>query len=196
VRAVSGGASVKALAQRSREVVLKDGSRALLRVLRRDDLERLVDFFLNIGPETEKYFHPFPFTREQAEKIIAELDYERFFPVVALSGEERIVGIAYLTPFRSGEAASLGIGLRQDYRGRGLGTHLMKFIIDLARERGVSEIRLSVYADNCRAIALYCKFGFEVYEVRKRAVFLRWDGRYHTVYLMSLELGPESGARR
>ncbi|RLE82615.1 MAG: hypothetical protein DRJ36_00405 [Thermoprotei archaeon] len=173
-----------------KRVTLRNGSKVTLRPLKKEDLNMLVDFFLNIGFETEKYFHPFPFTREQAEKIIRELDYEKFFPVVAVEEKERrIVGMVFLSPFKRGEVSSLGIGLRHDYRGLGLGSRLMEFIIEVAKDYGVREIRLSVYADNCRAIALYCKFGFEVYEVRKKAVYLKWDGKYHTVYLMSLELG-------
>ena len=110
------------------------------------------------------------------------------FPLIAVNEKNEIIGIAYLTPFRKGEVSSLGIGLRQDYRGKGLGTQLMKHLIKLAKECEVKEIRLSVYADNCRAIALYCKLGFEVYEVKKDKVYLEWDKRYHTVYLMSLKL--------
>lgn len=170
-------------------VKLKDGREVILRPLRKEDLDLLVDFFLNIGEETVKYFHPFPFTKEQAEKIIKELDYNKFFPIIAIDrGTNRIVGIVYLSPFYENCIANLGIGLRQDYRGLGLGSHLMSFIIELAKKRKVKEIRLSVYADNCRAIALYCKYGFEVYEVRKKAVYLKWDNRYHTVYYMSLNL--------
>ncbi len=177
----------------SRVVKLKDGREVTLRPLRKEDLDLLIDFFLNIGEETVKYFHPFPFTREQAEKIIRELDYNKFFPIIAIDKQtNRMVGMVYLSPFYENCVASLGIGVRQDYRGLGLGSHMMKFIIELAKKRKVKEIRLSVYADNCRAIALYCKYGFEVYEVRKKAVYLKWDNRYHTVYYMSLSLANDT----
>ena len=170
-------------------VSLKDGSRVIIRPLTREDRDALAEFFENIGFETVKYFHPFKFTREKAEEIIASLGKSKRFYVIGVNKENRILGIAYLDPFTPGSIARLGIGVRETVRGLGLGSFLMSFLIDSAKAQGISKIVLEVYADNCRAIALYCKFGFEVYEVKKKAVYLDWDRRKHTVYLMELNLG-------
>ena len=172
-----------------REVQLRDGMKVTIRPLSGEDREALIEFFENIGFETRKFFHPFPFTKEKAMEIIESLGQSERFYVVGVDEDGRILGIVYLDPFTPGSVARLGIGVRADIIGRGLGSHLMKFIIDAARTNRVKRIELNVYADNCRAIALYCKFGFEVYHVKKRDVYLEWDGRRHTVYLMELELG-------
>ncbi len=170
-------------------VNLKDGSEAIIRPLTKNDKDLLIEFFENIGFETVKYFHPFSFTKEKAEEIIANIEKTERFYIIGINEKNKILGIAYLDPFKPGSIARLGIGIREDYRGLGLGTFLMSFLIDSAKSRGVNKIVLEVYADNCRAIALYCKFGFEVYEIKKKARYLDWDKRRHTIYLMELELG-------
>lgn len=45
------------------------------------------------------------------------------------------------------------------YQGRGAGTYAMAYVGNLAEERGVSRVRLSVFADN-RAQLLYRRLGF------------------------------------
>lgn len=62
--------------------------------------------------------------------------------------------------------AGLGMGVLNDYRGRGIGKDLLRTCLDKARTNGVKRIDLEVRADNEIAISLYEKFGF-VHEGRK-----------------------------
>jgi ribosomal protein S18 acetylase RimI-like enzyme len=55
----------------------------------------------------------------------------------------------------------LGIGIRDDFQGMGLGSKLMDNLIKLAQREGLKKIRLTVLADNYRAIRLYEKYGFK-----------------------------------
>ena len=56
---------------------------------------------------------------------------------------------------------SLAISLYKDYRGRGLGTELMKAIISLLADKGFERVSLAVQKANY-AVKLYRKVGFEV----------------------------------
>ena len=56
--------------------------------------------------------------------------------------------------------ASLGMAVAAEWRGRGVGSALLREAIRWAREVGVEKLALSVYPDNAEARALYRKFGF------------------------------------
>ena len=99
--------------------------------------------------------------------------------VAEIDGE--IVGTAGIHPVgpaqRRRHAMILGISVSKAAQGKGVGTALMKALVDYAdRWAGVFRIELTVYPDNQRAIALYGKFGFEV-EGTHRAYAMR-DGKY------------------
>ena len=53
---------------------------------------------------------------------------------------------------------------RKEYRRRGYGTEIARFILDLAKEKGIEVLALGVNCDNAPALHLYRKLGFSVYE--------------------------------
>ena len=59
------------------------------------------------------------------------------------------------------ETPSLAISLLSEYRGRGIGTELMKRMIEELRTQGYKKVSLSVQKTNY-AVRLYKKFGFEI----------------------------------
>lgn len=97
-------------------------------------------------------------------------------------------------------SAMLGIGVARAWQGRGVGSEMMRRLLDLADNwLGLLRIELSVYTDNARAIALYRKHGFEM-EGTLRAFALR-RGLYVDAHTMARlhphpPLLPASPARR
>ena len=55
----------------------------------------------------------------------------------------------------------------QEHRGRGVGSRVMAWIEEQAKERGVDSVSLSVFAHNEGAIRLYERLGYEVVEKAK-----------------------------
>ena len=60
------------------------------------------------------------------------------------------------------------IAVAPDYEGRGIGTHLLRLMIDTAIERSATDLLLEVRADNPRARALYERHGFDAIHRRPR----------------------------
>ena len=53
---------------------------------------------------------------------------------------------------------------KKEYRRKGYGESIARFILALAKEKGYTEIALGVNCDNIAALRLYRKLGFTVYE--------------------------------
>jgi putative acetyltransferase len=78
----------------------------------------------------------------------------------------------------------IGMGVHDDFTGRGIGTALMAALVDTADNwLQIKRLELTVYADNAPAVALYRKFGFET-EGTLRAFAYR-DGAYADAYTMA-----------
>jgi putative acetyltransferase len=70
--------------------------------------------------------------------------------------------------------ATLGMSVRHDWRGKGVGRALMSAALEWAPTAGIKRIELYVYARNAPAIALYEKFGF-VTEGKRRSFIREGD---------------------
>ncbi len=104
--------------------------------------------------------------------------------VVELNG--KLVANAGMNRFegRRQHAASLGMGVHDDFTGRGVGTFLMAAMVDAADNwHDIKRLELTVYTDNDAAVRLYEKFGFEK-EGLLRSFGYR-DGQYVDAYTMA-----------
>lgn len=54
--------------------------------------------------------------------------------------------------------------VREDLRGKGIGSRILEFAINCFREKGIQKIRLHVFKDNPSAIRLYERYGFKHFE--------------------------------
>ena len=104
----------------------------------------------------------------------------------------RVVGVCDLTPRGLGEASKsrhvvgLGMSILKEYRGIGIGSAMMDYMISWAKEKGYKKISLSVFSTNQPAINLYRKFGFEIEGVKKME--FKINGEYVDEILMALFL--------
>ncbi len=94
------------------------------------------------------------------------------------------LGFELCTTPRRRHVASIGMGVKDNYQGLGVGSALLATAINLADKwLNLTRLELSVYTDNERAITLYKKFGFEIEGESKNYAFR--DGQYVSVYHMA-----------
>jgi ribosomal-protein-alanine N-acetyltransferase len=86
----------------------------------------------------------------------------------------------------AGEAHVLNLCVAPDYRGRGLGRHLLGRLLDIARWNGAERVFLEVRPSNPLAKALYESVGFKEIGRRPRYYPAR-EGREEAI-VMALEL--------
>jgi len=107
---------------------------------------------------------PYP-SAELWRKKIAEPKPNEFLLLGLVDGQ--VAGNAGLhaasaSPRRA-HAMFLGMAVRSEYQGRGVGNALMSALLEIADNwLVVTRLELTVFTDNERAIALYRKHGFEV----------------------------------
>ena len=134
---------------------------------------------------------PFP-SREVWRKRLAEPKDGSMIFVACLDGE--VVGNAGLHGHpnpRRAHAMEVGMTVRSEHKGKGIGSALMQALCDTVDKwMNVTRLELTVFVDNERAIALYRKFGFEI-EGTHKAYALR-DGAFADTYFMA-RIRPKPG---
>ena len=150
-----------------------------------DDAPALVRIFS--GPRAIAGTMQIPYTSEEARrKRLAEVP-EGTYPLVAVVDGEVVGQLTlhtYPTRPRRRHSGDLGIAVRDDWQGQGVGTALMAAAIDLADNwLNLTRLGLEVYTDNEAAIRLYTKFGFEIEGTLRRVAFR--DGQFVDSYAMS-----------
>jgi RimJ/RimL family protein N-acetyltransferase len=91
------------------------------------------------------------------------------FVVAEMDGE--IVGLSSIDGGkhkRNKHVGTIGIAVRKDWRGIGIGNAMMQYLIKWAKKAGVKKLRSSVFAKNQGAIDLFIKFGFKKEGLLKR----------------------------
>jgi L-phenylalanine/L-methionine N-acetyltransferase len=115
---------------------------------------------------------------------------EGLFSLVACVDDEVVGSLGLETSptrsvrWRMRHVGSIGMAVRDDWQGKGVGTALMEAALDLADNwLNLTRIELRVYVDNSAAVALYKNFGFEIEGTHRRLAFR--NGEYVDAYSMA-----------
>jgi L-amino acid N-acyltransferase YncA len=172
-------------------VTLNNGARVLLRPLTREDKHALVAMFEPIGPDDFKIMRNDVRNRELVGAWADNVDYQRVFPLLAVVGD-RIVGDATLH-FRTGpgrHVADVRIFLSKEFRRCGLGSAMLRALVDIARKSGLHQLVAEIVADQVKVISAFKQLGFE-----QRATYLDYfmmpDGETHDVAVLILSLASK-----
>lgn len=102
------------------------------------------------------------------------IDYDREMALVAVVRErgvaddgavretERIVGVSRYITNPDQSSCEFSLVVADDYSGKGLGSRLLEAIIDVARDKGLSEIDGLVLSNNADMLKLVKRLGFSI----------------------------------
>jgi RimJ/RimL family protein N-acetyltransferase len=149
--------------ERYRKVVtLESGERFLLRPLNRDDAQGLIELFRRASEQDVAYFRNDVRDESLVSSWAENLDLQRVFAIVAVSGE-RIVGDATLHIGKgvNRHVAWVRIYLDREFRRKGIGTELIKTLIEIARRIGLQQIVAEIVSSQVQAIKAFESLGFQ-----------------------------------
>ncbi|MDD5687775.1 MAG: ribosomal protein S18-alanine N-acetyltransferase [Elusimicrobia bacterium] len=111
----------------------------------------------------EQESYPDPWSRKMFEREL-NLDFSHFFVATILSEI-----VAYVCFWHvADEAHVTNIAVSEKYRKKGVGSKMLKYIIDLAKSLQIKKMFLEVRANNIGAKVLYENYGFKNIGIRKK----------------------------
>ena len=150
-----------------KEVVLRDGSRILLRPIEKDDVQLWLAFVSRLSTHA-KYlrFHNVPkeMTEEDALRYCT-VDYSNTFAYVAETGQgpkRKIIAIARYYRLPTRPTAEVAFAINDTNQLKGLGTKLMQALVDVARENGITAFEACVLSENQKMMEVFRDYGFYV----------------------------------
>ena len=160
-----------------------------------NDAEKVVAYLDQVAGESENItFGPGEFglsvEEERAFLWHTAQSPTSFYLIAEIAGE-----IAGTLSFSTGKrprlqhAGEFGMTVLRRYWNRGIGSRMLAYLIDWARQTGtIRKINLRVRVDNLPAIHLYEKYGFVQEGRLTREFYLH--GQFVDAYIMGLQLDP------
>ena len=169
----------------------KNGMKVEFRPKQSSDTEMLWNMFSTLSEDSVSNLIP-PFTRERIEGWTSNIDYDEVLAIVAVikeKNEQRIVGSASLK-FNPNEhskhKAELGITVHDEYQNMGIGTALVKHLLNIARMKKLIQVWLQVNTDNDIAVHIYKEAGFQIEGKLCKERYIK--GKYRDEYRMAILL--------
>ena len=136
---------------------MKGQERFTYKLLSAGDVGQVNSFFDKMGGESRAFFDRRGYNRKRAvDFCLGKAPYSRYFG--AFLGD-KLSGLVFLLDSDTG-IPEIGVALRDELRGQGLGHELVRFGIERARELGAGGLYLTTHVANVRAQALYESEGF------------------------------------
>lgn len=129
-----------------------------LRPIVEGDEGKIAEFFDRMGPESRALFNRRDYNRRGVLKFCAKGDAtRRYFAAVGEDG--RMAGYVFFLDAQT-SIPELGLAVRDDLQGRGLGRYLVEYAIEYAKAEGKGGLLLTTHVANLRAQCLYESCGF------------------------------------
>jgi acetyltransferase len=149
---------------------LRDQTPVTIRPIRPEDEPRLRAFHATLSDQSValRYLRPLalgPRTAHERLLRICQSDYDREIALVAVADAERIVGVARLSRTSGAVAAdtneaTFSLLVSDEFQSRGLGTLLLRRLLDVARAERVSRLFADVLAGNAPMRHVCARLGF------------------------------------
>jgi RimJ/RimL family protein N-acetyltransferase len=142
---------------------LKDGAPITIRAIRQDDRARIVDAFsaLDSGAVYRRFFSPKKSLTDAELKQLTDVDFSQVVALVVVASQEDdgkllIGGGRYAAePGEHPRRAELAFLISEAYRGRGIGSLLLRHLARIAKDAGITELEADVLAENAPMLAVF-----------------------------------------
>ncbi len=148
-------------------VQLPDGTDLTIRPIQPEDAEMEQEFVRGLSQQT-KYFRFMQALKELTPEMLVrftQIDYDREMALIGVvrkeKGDEQ-VGVARYMTRPGGDRCEFAIVISDQWRGRGIGSRLMRSLMQNARDRGLKVMEGEVLSANTRMLELMKSLGFGI----------------------------------
>jgi len=155
-----------------KKIALGDGSEIDIRPIRPEDEPLLVNFHHTLSERSVylRYFHWMKLEqRTEHERLtrMCFIDYDRQMAFVAersdpVTGERQIVAVGRLVKSHPADEAELAIIVSDKFHRRGIGTEIVRQLVDFARAEKLLRITATVLFENRAMQKVFEKLGFRL----------------------------------
>jgi acetyltransferase len=152
---------------------LKDRSQVLIRPVRPEDEPLMVQFHQILSERSVyyRYFTPLRLDQRIAHERLARLcfiDYDREMALVVTRKDEKIgrhdiLGVGRLSKLHGANEAEFALTVGDQWQNQGLGTELLKLLIQVGRDEHLERITATILPDNREMQHMCRKLGFEIH---------------------------------
>ncbi|NCT66227.1 MAG: GNAT family N-acetyltransferase [Rhodanobacteraceae bacterium] len=144
---------------------LADGTHITIRPLGKQDAALERAFIAHLSPRSRRlrFLGQLKEPSDAFVRQLTDIDYRRDMAFVALmrqEGEEHAIGISRYSTSADGQSSECAVAVSDEWQKKGLGTLLMRHLIDMARSRGVRTMVSIDAADNAEMRDLAAFLGF------------------------------------
>jgi acetyltransferase len=146
----------------TRRMTAENGKEVLLRPILPEDTQREFEMFQRFS-NNSLYYRFFEIKRAfkpEDVKKFTYIDYNKDMAIIALTGDDLQIGVARICGGKEG--AEFAVIVEDDWQKQGVGTELMRLILEVAREMGYKKVFGEVMAENTGIIKLCKELGFEL----------------------------------
>jgi acetyltransferase len=157
-------------ARYEKHIALGDGSCITVRPIRPEDEPLLVNFHHTLSERTVymRYFNWMKLEQRTAHERLTRMcfvDYDRQMALVAecqdaRAGERQIVAVGRLVKSHAVEEAELAVIVADSFQKRGIGTEIVRQLVDFARDEKLVRITATVLFENRPMQKVFERLGF------------------------------------
>ncbi|MBD3318167.1 MAG: GNAT family N-acetyltransferase, partial [Chitinivibrionales bacterium] len=156
---------------------LADGTALLFRPVKPTDQNALRDMCYSLSEQSIafRFFQPMKAFPLKFIQEFTTIDYSRDMAIAAVIkdvGGESIIGVAHYFQNKKTGRAEASFLVRDDWQTKGVGTHLLDILSDIARKRGVKGFEASVLLRNSQMLALFYNSGYKISTKREDDTYL------------------------
>jgi acetyltransferase len=150
-----------------RQVTLADGTALTIRPIRPEDARIEAEFVRNLSEES-RYYRFMDTLRELSPQMLSHfthVDYDRHMAFIAVTGEgarETEIAVARYIVSDDATSCEFAVVVADAWQRKGVGTLLMRTLIETARAHGLRRMFGEVLAGNHKMLELMQRLGFQL----------------------------------
>jgi acetyltransferase len=159
-------------AEYSRRWVMRDGTSVLIRPIRPEDEPMMVQFHQTLSEQSVyfRYFHMLQLNQRIAHERLTRIcfiDYDREMALVAeredpQTGSREIVAVGRMTKLHGVNEAEIAFIVSDAYQNRGLGSQLVRMLLDVARQEKLERLLADILPENRAMQRVFKNLGFRL----------------------------------